>query len=280
MIDTHCHPQFAAYDQDREEMIQRQISAGVFMIAVGTMYETSKTAVELVKKYPQNIRAAVGIHPYHITKNFLNSPEDPLETQLSVISDQLSVSALSELAKLPEVVAIGESGLDYFYLEKTPLEKRVEIKEKQRENFLEHIALARELKKPLIIHSRKAYGEIVEIMREANFPHGAVMHFFQGTIDEARKFLELGAYISFAGPITFSAEYDDVIQYIPLDRIVVETDAPYAAPSPYRGRRNEPQHVKFVLEAIAKIKKQTFEETTNKTSENSKKLFGISQKRD
>ncbi|MBI1975310.1 MAG: TatD family hydrolase [Parcubacteria group bacterium] len=258
-FDSHCHPHFAAYDEDREEVMRRAFDEGIFMIAVGTSYETSKDAVELAKKYYGKIWATVGVHPADI--------------QLSAGENRLSVEKLAELAKLPEVVAIGESGLDYHYLKQ---EDDVEaVKSTQRASFLEHVRLAKEVNKPLVVHARDAYTDILPLLKSEGAGLRGVMHFFQGSPEEAKWFLDLGYYISFAGPITFAREYEEVVRYVPLDRILAETDAPYASPMPYRGKRNEPAYVKFVVQKIAEIKGLTFEGVAETTTQNVKTLFRI-----
>lgn len=248
-FDSHCHPQFPEYANDRDAVISRALDEGVFMIAVGTSNETSRAGVELAKRYPGKIWAAVGIHPNEAgdTKN------------------------LDALASLPEVVAIGETGLDYHY---TASHDR-ETKRRQRELFASHLALAARHRKPLIIHGRDAYADIHAILQAAKFPHGFVMHFFQGTAADAAKFLELGGFISFAGPVTFTDQYDEVIRSVPLDRILVETDAPYAAPVPHRGKRNEPAFVRYVVEKIAAIKRVEPTHIVEATTRNVTTLFNI-----
>lgn len=265
MFDSHCHPQFPEYDSDREAVIQRALDEGVLMIAVGTSLETSRTAIELARKYPGKIWATAGIHP----------------TEQEVPGDELR-----RLAELPEVVAIGECGLDYHHLPDDPEEAEA-AKTRQRENFIAQIELARSVAKPLVVHSRKApknslrdstghaYTDILSILKEYARGLSGVVHFFQGTAQEAREFLDLGFFISFAGPITFADEYRGVVAAIPLNRILAETDAPYAAPLPHRGKRNEPIHVKFVIEKIAEIKEKPLEEIAAQTTKNAKALFCI-----
>ncbi len=271
MIDTHCHPQFAAYNQDRDEMIQRAIQAGVTMIAVGTSYESSSAAAELAKKYPGAIWAVAGIHP----NNSAAHKHDPMETSKETGAEELN-DRFYQLGRLPEVVAIGETGLDYYHLKPVPGDNHIAaIQQSQRENFKKHIQLARTLKKPLVIHSRGAYRDVFEILCDTTFQHGIVMHFFQGTAGQAAQFMEIGAYISFAGPITFSAEYDDVIKSVPLERIMIETDAPYAAPNPHRGQRNEPAFVNFVAKKIAEVKKIDYSQVVKITTQNANTLFSL-----
>jgi TatD DNase family protein len=254
MFDSHCHPQFPEYDADRAVIIQRAIEEGVSMLAVGTSVETSRQAIELTRAYPGKIWAAVGIHPTEESSQF---------------------DALSQLAAHPDVVAIGECGLDFSRLPTNPHEARATTL-RQRERFLDHIALARALGKPLIIHSRRAYAETLAILEEHARGVRGVVHFFQGTVEEAARFIDLGFFISFAGPITFADSYREVVATVPSHRILVETDAPYATPSPHRGERNEPAYVRFIIEKIAEIKGESFETIAACTSENASRLFHIS----
>jgi TatD DNase family protein len=249
LFDAHCHPQFPEYDVDRETVIQRAIDEDVLMIAVGTSVETSRQAIELARAYPGKIWAAVGIHP--------NETGDAAD--------------LATLAATREVIAIGETGLDYHSLK--PEDARAT--RNQRDLFETHIALARAVRKPLIIHGRDAYADIYRILASAKFPYGVMIHFFQGTTEDAERFLDLGAYLSFAGPITFTDQYDEVIRSVPLDRILVETDAPYAAPVPHRGERNEPVFVRYVAQKIAAIKNVELEHIVTTTTRNVTALFGI-----
>lgn len=271
LFDSHCHPQFAAYDNDREEVIRRALDEGVLIIAVGTSYETSAAGIELAKTYRGKIWATAGIHPHHAAQN----PHDPMETRREIGAERIDKKWYG-LAALPEVVAIGECGLDYHYLKPVPGDNHIaKIQNSQRENFLAHIELAKAVKKPLVIHARDAYRDVLEILCAAQFQHGTIMHFFQGTPTEAQQFLDLGAYISFAGLITFTGQYDETIKSVPLDRILIETDAPYASPASYRGQRNEPRFVRYIAERIAEIKNIDCEEVIQATSRNAKNVFMI-----
>jgi hydrolase, TatD family len=235
-------------------MITRALDEGVCMIAVGTSVETSRAGVELARKYPGKIWATVGIHP--------------TETDIH------NIEKLRLLAQLPEVVAIGECGLDYYHLPNDGAEAR-SAKMTQCERFIAHIELAKAIGKPLVVHCRKAYTDMAPLLKTHAAGLGGVIHFFQGTTDEAREFLDIGFYISFAGPITFAEEYRGVVAGVPLHRILAETDAPYAAPNPYRGKRNEPLYVKFVIEKIAEIKERPLDEVAEAISINVKTLFRI-----
>ena len=175
------------------------------------------------------------------------------------------------MAERPKVVAIGECGFDYYRLGE-------ETKEKQKAVFLQQIELASEIKKPLMIHCRQAFGDLVEVLNSKfqilNSPPG-IVHFFSGTKDDAQNLLDMGFSFSFGGVITFARDYDEVIKYIPLERISLETDAPYVAPVPYRGKRNEPAYIVEVARKIAELKNTSLEEVAMITFENSRRAFNM-----
>lgn len=259
LFDSHAHLHFSQFDKDREEIIGRFKEAGIKVINVGTDFEDSKKAIELALKYPEVMQASVGLHPNDASKSDFNS------------------GVFKELAKDEIVVAIGECGLDYFRL---PSE--TEITE-QKEIFKKQIEIAKELKKPLVLHCRSSdnkntYNDMLDILvscRLSLISGNGVVHFFAGSKETAKNFLDLGFYVSFAGPITFASEYREIVEFIPTDRILVETDAPFAAPVPYRGRRNEPSYVEFVARQIAEWKNMTFDDIANQTYNNAKALFQI-----
>ena len=250
-IDIHSHLNLSPLLETQSEVIERMKEKGVATITVGTELATTREAIRLAE---QNdfLYATVGIHPNHE-----ESWSDELE----------------ELAKNPKVVAIGETGLDYFRNESE------ESKVRQKEIFLKHIELAEKGGKRLIIHSRPskgsmdAYEEVLNILGgvgvRANF------HFFVGNVDVAKRALEGGHTMSFDGPVTFSGDYDEVIRFLPLESIMAETDAPYAAPVPYRGKTCEPWMVEEVYKAIARIKGLDEEEVRNVLIENSKRFFTL-----
>jgi len=270
IFDSHCHPQFPQYDKDREEVFKRTLEQGVFMICVGTDLETSKQGIELAQAY-ENIWAAVGIHPndsevLNITNNVLREFENLLNNK--------------------KVVAVGEVGVDYYRT--TDINKQ----EKQREIFGKFIELACKHKKPLIIHVRdagkgstgKIHLDMVSILKQYNFyhdremdyiPRTGVMHSFTGSTDDAKKYLDLGFYLGFNGIITFARQYDEVIKYTPLENILLETDAPYLTPEPYRGQRNEPTYVIEVAKKIAELKNEPLEKVIEITTKNCQNLFNI-----
>jgi TatD DNase family protein len=234
VVDTHCHLADAKFRDDVEAVIERAADAGVRqLISVGAigLIENDRRTVEIAERH-DNVFAAVGVHPHDATQC---SPE--------------RISQLRALAGSKKVVAIGESGLDFHYMH-SPAEA-------QEASLRSHFLLAQELDLPIVIHCRDAERRLVEIVREVGIPRrGGVIHCFTGNADAAREFLALGFRISFSGIITFknSAPIREAASIVPDDRVMVETDAPYLAPEPYRGKRNEPAYVNRTLEALANLR--------------------------
>lgn len=261
IFDSHCHPQMAQYDKDRDEVISRAIRDGVSMICVGMDFETSKQAIELAQKH-EGMWASVGLHPNDINESFINS-------------------SYEHIIKYPKVVAIGEVGLDYY---RTP---ESEKQKKQKEIFIQFLDLTIKHKKPLIIHCRdsktgstgSAYKDLIEILNTKYIIHSTelrgVVHSFMGTREEAKKFLELGLYLGFNGIITFARQYDEIVREVPLERILLETDAPFLTPEPYRGKRNEPSYVVEVAKKLAELKNEPYEKVIKQTAQNCEKLFDL-----
>lgn len=245
-IDIHSHINFSDYDEDREAVIKRALDSGVWMINVGTKIDTSKKAIEIAHQYEKGVYAIVGLHPTHTEEVF------DLTIYRKLLEDQ-------------KVVGIGECGLDY--------KKGVE-QEKQKEIFIQHIELANEIEKPLMLHIRNSYKDAIEILKEYAKIKGNV-HFFAGTIEEAKKFLELGFTLSFTGVITFAKQYKELVEYVPLDMIMSETDCPFVTPVPYRGKRNESVYVIEVVKKIAEIKKMDFEAVKTQLIKNSFRVFNL-----
>ena len=256
IIDSHCHPQFSDYDKDREEIIKRNLNDGVFMIAIGADLKSSEGGIALAKKYPNQIWATIGAHPAEIGEDFA------IEDYKKIISK--------------EVVAIGEVGLDYY---RTPEgDKRT----RQKDIFLEFINLSHEAKLPLVIHSRNeklgksAHDDLADILKSNDgLTVDGVAHSFTGTVDEAKKYLDLGFYLGFNGIITFANQYDEVVRYAPMEQILLETDAPWLSPVPYRGQRNEPIRVIEVAKRVAELKNIELAEVVSICNQNARKLFGI-----
>lgn len=249
LIDTHAHVNFDDFKGDYKEVIKRALDEGIGIINVGAYGDASKRAVEIAEEYESGVYAAVGQHPG--TK------------------EEFDYDYFLKLAKNEKVVGIGECGLEYYHI------KDASLWEKQKEVFIKHLELAREVNKPIIIHCRDAHEDLLEILRlEAELPSG-VMHFFTGNLEQAKKYIELGFYISFSGVITFANAYDEVVKNIPLEKILIETDCPFVAPVPHRGKRNEPAYVKHVAQKIAELRGWSFDEVAEQTTKNAKKLFRI-----
>jgi len=253
LVDIHAHVNFDAFEDDRESVMQRSHDASVGMILVGTEHATSLGALEQAKHYQDGVWAASGLHPTLARSGF-------------------EYEKYKTLAANKKVVAIGECGIDYFRSGKTQEEKTLQYKV-----FRAHIHLAREVKKPLIIHCRNAYDDLVQILKEEKADEiGGTIHFFVGSWADAQKFLDIGFHLSFTGVITFARDYDETLKNAPLDRIMVETDAPYVAPLAYRGKRNEPLYVREVAKKIAELRGISYEEVARETTKNATKLFRLS----
>lgn len=249
-FDIHSHLNFPDFDDDREEVIKRTLDNGIWTIIVGTDFESSRKSIEISEKY-EGLFVSVGLHPTDKGNEIFD------------------IEKYRELAKHPKVMAIGECGIDIFRREKDDLARQKDI-------FKQQIELAIELDKPLMIHCRDAHGDVLEILNSYKCPKlRGDIHFFSGSLEQARKFLDLGFYLSFAGPITFARDYDEVIRNISLDRIMAETDCPFAAPIPYRGQRNEPLYVLEVAKKIAGIRGISEEEAAKVTTANALNLFRI-----
>ncbi|HKL76030.1 MAG TPA: TatD family hydrolase [Halanaerobiales bacterium] len=253
LVDTHAHLDFPRFDKDRKEVIKRAIDGGVKIIVnIGSSMTSSRNSVELSRRYNE-IYSVVGIHPHNADSFNLN------------ISKKLK--SLSENKK---VVAIGEIGLDFHY-DNSP-------REKQKQAFRAQLRLAKSLDLPVVIHTRDADEETLEILKEENADKiGGIMHCFASDKKMAREILDLGFYIAFGGLITFKNlnNLREVVKEVPINKILVETDAPYLTPDPYRGKRNEPLYVKYVAEKISEIKGLSKEEIAKKTTQNAKKVYNI-----
>lgn len=266
-IDIHSHLHFKDFDTDREKIISEMEKNKIATISVGVDWETSKKEVE-ISQNSENIFATVGFHPDHpeISQEFVFEKE------------------FSDLAKNSKVVAIGECGLDYFYPSDSGQidEERKKI---QKKLFEEQINLSLFCNKPLMLHMRPskgtedAYLDTLEILESYAKNEGEKLrgnaHFFAGSTEILKKFLSIGFTVSFTGVITFTHDYDELICSTPLDMIMSETDAPFVAPVPYRGKRNSPLYIKEVVKAIAEIRKESLELVKDKLVENAKRTFNL-----
>ena len=279
LIDSHTHVQFAAFSEDADIVIRRALDAGIWVVNVGTQRDTSQKAIAIAENYPEGVYATVGLHPIHTEKSYHDPQElgtfSHSQEYKNVVEgfvsreEKFDYDYYKKFAAHPKVVGIGECGLDYYRLAE-------ETKKKQEAVFLEHIRLAQEVGKPLMIHCRKAFSDLISILEHHKSdlpdPRG-VIHFFSGSRDDARALLDLGFSFSFGGVITFVRDYDDVIKFIPLDRILFETDAPYVAPAPYRGKRNEPFYIEEVAKKLAEVKGVSVDDAARITARNAVIVF-------
>jgi len=255
LFDTHTHLDSRQFDKDREETIARAQEAGVArMVNIGFNRETIPTTLALAERYPF-IYAAVGWHPVD-----------------SIDLREVDLAWIESLADHPKVVAIGEIGLDYHW-DTSP-------KNVQQQVFREQLRLARRLRLPVVIHNRDAHEDIVRILREEKAEEvGGIMHCFSGSWDTAKQCLNLGFHISLGGPVTFKNARvpKEVMAKVPDDRLLIETDSPYLAPHPYRGKRNESAYVSLVAEAAAEIRGKSREDIEILTFRNASRLFQIGE---
>lgn len=261
ILDSHSHIQFPNFDKDLDATVERAKSARVKIIVSGVNLLTSQAAIDLAKQYPEEIWATVGCHP-----------EDATDF------NENDIKEIFELAKNYQVVGIGECGLDYFrltgHIEQT--------KNTQKNIFLKQVEIAQQLKKSIIIHARPskgtqdAYEDILNFLDKDIVKNiGVVMHFFAGSLDTVKKMTERGYYFTFGGVVTFSRDYDEIIRYLPMNRILIETDAPFVAPVPYRGKRNEPAYILEVVKKIAEIRNVSMEEIIEILAKNAKSVFRL-----
>lgn len=289
-IDVHGHIQFPIFDADRAEIIKRAELSGVKMIAVGTQAETSRMAIEIAREFPNNVWATVGFHPNHAVSlektNVLGSGwHHDKNEQAETEPENFDIDVLRKLAIDPKVVAISECGFDLF--------RDSDNLKFQEKIFSEQADLAKELNKPLMMHCRpskgtdNAYEYALEVLKDKSFyPLPKIMHFYAGSLEMAKKLVGLGFYFTFGGAITFlpgrsqakagAKNYDEILKYLPLDRIFVETDCPYVAPQNHRGKRNEPAYVVETTQKLAELKGLDFDDMAGKLCSNSIKVFDLS----
>lgn len=252
IFDSHAHYDDESFDEDREQVIKELKENGIIgVLNCGASLKGARDSLKLAEKY-DFFYAAVGIHP-----------ENAYE-----LTDE-AFGEIKQMTKNSKVRAIGEIGLDYYWDENPP-------KDVQKEVFRKQMQLAKELNLPVIIHDREAHGDTLEIMKE--FPEvKGVLHCFSGSVEFARECLKLGYYIGFTGVVTFknAKKVLEVAKEVPLDRLLVETDCPYMAPTPYRGKRNRSEYIKFIIEKVAEIKGLSIEQMENKTIKNTKNLLKI-----
>jgi TatD DNase family protein len=252
LVDSHCHLDFPDFAGELDAVVARAEAAGIGrIVTISTRVRRHNDVLAIAERFP-NVTCSVGTHPHHAHEEL-----------------DITVDDLIRCAENPKVVAIGEAGLDYHY-DNAP-------RDAQEQGFRTHIAAARATRLPLVIHSREADADTGRILEEesGNGAFPAVLHCFTGGPDLARRAIALGAYISFTGIVTFknSADLRAIVSDLPADRFLVETDAPYLAPTPYRGKRNEPAYAAEVAKVLAEVRGVTFDEICRQTTENFFKLF-------
>ncbi len=252
-IDSHAHLDMPQFEEDLPEVIQRAEQAGVkLIITVGTDLESSRRALQLADLFPQ-VFASVGIHPH-------NARSCTTE----------AIASLREMATSPKVVAIGETGLD-FYRNLSPPETQILA-------FREQIRLAREMEKPIVIHDREAHKQLIRLLSEEGTEGiKGVVHCFSGDLAMAKQCFDMGLSISIPGSVTFrnAARLRNVVSNAPPDRILLETDAPFMAPIPFRGKRNEPSFIRYTADRVAKVRKVSLEQLAEQVCNNTTRLFSL-----
>ena len=268
LIDTHAHLDLPQFDADRAAVVERAQAAGVGIIVnAGADIESSRRAVALAEQYP-GVYAAVGVHP-HDAKTL----------------DGDALAALRELARQPKVVAVGEIGLDFYRNLRSTASFAVSPQDVQRRAFQAQLAWAARLGKPVIVHDREAHAEVLKALTSwaaglARSPLAGrvgVLHSFSGDLLMAKRAIDLGFYISISGPVTYqnARRLAEIVQALPLNRLLIETDCPYLTPHPHRGKRNEPAYVRLVAEKVAEIKGLGLDEVAAMTTANARRLFEL-----
>lgn len=253
LFDTHAHYDDEKFELDRDDVIEKAYRSGVsYIINAATDIKSCEESLAFTSKY-EYVYAAVGIHPHEVGK-----------------VDENTLSIIAQLAKEDKVVAIGEIGLDYYY-DTAP-------REIQKHWFAQQINLARDLQLPIIVHDRDAHQDSMDIIKDNKANEvGGVFHCYSGSVEMAKELLNYNFYISVGGALTFknAKKLVEVVRWIPMERLLIETDCPYLTPEPHRGKRNDSSYVRFVAEKVAQIKQLSFEEVAEVTLENAKKLFKL-----
>ncbi len=281
LIDTHTHINLRAFADDAAEAIKRAHESGVAVVNVGTQIDTSRQAAAMLDQFPEDVYAVVGLHPTH---TYAHDYIDDEEVKFKTREEHFDAVLYQPLVENPRVVGIGECGLDYYRM---PADRdEVEIKQLQRTAFDAQIKLALDNNKALCIHCRPsegtndAYEDLLEIISKVKSEHPNLrfeVHCYTGDLETAKKFADLGGFIGLNGIVTFdkTPRSEEVVKGLPLESIILETDAPYLTPKSHRGQRNEPAYMVEVAEKIAEWKNLSVDEVADITTSNAKKLFNI-----
>lgn len=279
LIDTHGHLNFNAFKEDLDEVLKRTLAAGMGVIMPGTQVDTSRDAVELAEKINDpRIWAAVGLHPLHLEETRVDEAEVGNLEKFKTRGEFFKKENYEPFLKSKKIVAIGEVGLDYWRKPKGNAKREVYIK-RQKDNLIAQLDLAVEYKKPALLHCRVAHDDLLEILKthpiikQINSP--GVVHSFTGSIEQLNKFLELGFYIG-VNALVFKLDFVEMaVREAPIERIVLETDAPYLLSPQEKGPRNEPLFIKHTAQKVAEIQRVPLEKVEEVTTENAKKLFHV-----
>ncbi|HMA77752.1 MAG TPA: TatD family hydrolase [Candidatus Paceibacterota bacterium] len=276
-IDTHAHLNLSAFADDVDSVAATCAEAGVAVINIGTKQSTSERAVELAAQY-EHCYAMVGLHPIQTTPQF-HSEEEVGGPSFTSKGEEFDTDFFRQLAQQPKVVGIGECGFDYWH-------NGVDTYEVQETAFIKQIELANELQLPLMIHTRNpkpgeasptgrsVYEDVYQVLKQyATVPFN--VHFYAGTLEEAKQFFELGGTVSFTGVVTFATDYEEIVKAAPLERIHAETDCPYVAPKPHRGQRCEPWMVQEVVQSIAALKRMAVADVATQLQANARKQYQL-----
>lgn len=256
IVDTHCHLDNERFDNDREAVIERAVEAGVgriLLIGAGATLDNCRAAVRMAEERPELFWACIGIHPHNAGR-----------------CEDWMLEVIEELCENEKVVGLGETGLDYYYEYSTP--------EEQQGLFRKFLALARRTSKPVVLHIRDSHADAQRILGEEGIDEiGGVVHCFSGSRRDAEIYLELGLHLGIPGIVTFRRPGDlpKIVEDTPLDRLLLETDSPFLAPTPYRGKRNEPAYLGYIVEKVAEVRELSVEEVSRIISENAARLFGF-----
>jgi TatD DNase family protein len=254
LIDSHSHLEMPDFIKDLEEVIQRAEASGVrYIFTVGTEKKDWKRTLEIVNSHP-SIYAILGVHPHNVKE-----------------IDHETYPTLRQLCRQEKVKAYGEIGLDFF--------RNLSPQDVQLKRFREQIGLAKELRLPIVVHDREAHHETLEVLKSEKAEEcGGIIHCFSGDYEMAKACMDLGFFISVPGSITYknSEDYRETIKRIPLESLLIETDAPFLTPVPFRGKRNEPSYVRYTAQKVAEIKKVPFEKVAEVTTENALRVYRLS----
>jgi len=284
LLDTHTHFNFNSFKDDCDEVIKNTLSKDVWFINVGAEKRTSLRAVKIAKKYPKGVYASVGLHPIHIYESTLDEEIKGEKVSFRTTMEKYDKEYYKKLLEEKKVVAVGETGLDYFHIKQFKSDLNKKLKDKQKEVFSQQIDLAGENDIPLIIHARSEKGfdahlDILKILKEKKktFPNlTGVVHCYSGDAIISKEYLSLGFLLGFNGIITFAADYDEIIRETDISKILIETDSPWLTPVPYRGKRNQSIYVEEVAKRIGVLKEMEYKEVAETTTNNATKLFNIS----